>query len=67
MQPTVKISSFIETKKSSQPEVEIREKFLAHLEKHLSKQVYTDGSKRDQYIGLAAVFQDKSESVAFWE
>ena len=61
-QPTIKVCPYVENRKTDQPETVIRAKFLAHCEKHVSQHVYTDGSKRDQYVGFAAVFQNETES-----
>ena len=61
-QPTIKVCPFVENRKINQPETVIRAKFLAHCEKHTSQHVYTDGSKKDQHVGFAAVFQNETES-----
>ena len=38
--------------------MEMCTEFLAHLEEHPAKHIYTDGSKIDQHMGFSAVFHD---------
>ena len=53
--PPIRICLFLETKQGLLDE-EMRAIFLAHLERHPTLHIYTDGSKSTEGMGFAAVF-----------
>ena len=57
--PVPKICPFTELKKIKRSNEEMRIEFLAHLELHPTKHVFTDGSKTEQYVGYAAKLQEE--------
>ena len=54
--PPIKNCPFLETKKQGLLDEEMRAIFLAHLERHPTVHIYTDGSKSIECMGFAAVF-----------
>ena len=54
--PPIRICPFLETKKQGLLDEEMRAIFLAHLERHPTVHIYTDGSKSTEGVGFAAVF-----------
>ena len=54
--PPIRICPFLETKKQGLLDEEMRAIFLAHLERHPTVHVYTDGSKFTEGMAFAAVF-----------
>ena len=52
----IRNSPFLETKKQGLLDKEMRAIFLAHLERHPTLHIYTDGSKSTEGVGFAAVF-----------
>ena len=54
--PPIRNCPFLETKKQGLLDEEMRAIFLAHLERHPTVHIYTDGSKSTEGVGFAAVF-----------
>ena len=54
--PPIRICPFLKTKKQGLLNEEMRAIFLAHLERHPTVHIYTDGSKSTESVGFAAVF-----------
>ena len=54
--PPTRNYPFLETKKQGLLDKEMRAIFLAHLERHPTLHIYTDGSKSTEGVGFAAVF-----------
>ena len=54
--PPIRSCPFLETKKQGLLGEEMRAIFLAHLERHPTVHIYTDGSKSTEGVGFAAVF-----------
>ena len=59
---STQVCPFIEMKKCTRTDVEMRTEFLAHSEAHPTVHIYTDGSKSSQHVGIAAVFPNSSSS-----
>ena len=60
--PPVRNCPFLETKKQGLLDEEIQAIFLAHLERHPTVHIYTDGSKSTEGVGFAAVFPNITSS-----
>ena len=54
--PPIRNCPFLETKKQGLLDEEMRAIFVAHLERHPTVHIYTDGSKSTEGVGFAAVF-----------
>ena len=54
--PPIRNCPFLETKKQGLLNEEMRAIFLAHLDRHPTVHIYTDGSKSTEDVGFAAVF-----------
>ena len=54
--PPIRNCPFLETKKQGLLDEEMRAIFLAHLERHPTVHIYTDGSKSTEGVGFEAVF-----------
>lgn len=60
--PPTKICPYNESGKRGLLQEEVRANFLAHLESHNSKHIFTDGSKTSQHVGYAAVLPNSTKS-----
>ena len=60
--PPIRICPYHETKKQGILTEEVRANFLAHLERHPTKHIFTDGSKTSQHVGFAAVLPSTTRS-----
>ena len=56
--PPIRNCPFLEIEKQGLLDEEMRAIFLAHLERHPTAHIYTDGSKSMEGVGFAAVFPD---------
>ena len=54
--PPIRSCPFLETEKQGLLDEEMRAIFLAHLERHPTVHIYTDGSKSTEGVSFAAVF-----------
>ena len=61
--PPIRICQFLETKKQGLLDEEMRAIFLAHLERHPTVHIYTNGSKSTKGVGFAAVFPNTTSGV----
>ena len=63
--PPIRNCPSLKTKKQGLLDEEMRAIFLAHLERHPTVHIYTDGSKSTEGVGFAAVFPNTTSGGKF--